>query len=349
MIRNIKFLFILVVVFFLVSLVSYLSAINSSADKKGSDVVFVVESGQGVNEISKNLFDAGLIKSKFYFETYIWLNKKESSLQAGKYVLNPILNIKEIVDIFVKGEVNNSEMTVKIIEGWSARDIAAYLEKTKKISEEDFLGIVGSPMVDYRKKGNAPKDFSGEYDFLADKPDYYGLEGYLFPDTYRIYEDASAEDIVKKMLDNFDKKLTKEMRTEIKRQGKTIYEIITMASLVEKEVRSKEDMKTVAGIFWDRIKNGQALESCATLAYILGVNKSQYTLEDTKINSPYNTYRNKDLMPGPISNPGISAIEAAIYPEYTDYNYFLTDLKTGKTIFSKTYEEHVKNKAKYLN
>jgi UPF0755 protein len=108
-------------------------------------------------------------------------------------------------------------------------------------------------------------------------------------------------------------------------------------------------MEIVSGLFWDRIKNRQALESCATLAYILGENKAQYSLEDTQINSPYNTYRNRGLPPGPITNPGLNAIKAAIYPIYTDYNYFLSDPKTGDTIWSKTFEEHKQNKWKYLN
>ena len=138
------------------------------------------------------------------------------------------------------------------------------------------------------------------------------------------------------------------MRKDIKAQDRTIYEIITMASIVEKEVRILEDMKTVAGIFWDRIKYGQALESCASLAYILGESKVQYSVADTKIDSPYNTYKNPGLPPGPISNPGLNAVRAAIYPEYTSYNYFLSDPQTGDTIFSKTFEEHKQNKQKYL-
>jgi UPF0755 protein len=107
-------------------------------------------------------------------------------------------------------------------------------------------------------------------------------------------------------------------------------------------------MKIVSGIFWDRIKNGEALGSCATLAYILGVNKPQYSLEDTRIESPYNTYKYRGLPPGPIANPGFNAINAAIYPEFTDYNYFLSDPETGKTIYSRTLDEHNANKYRYL-
>ncbi len=138
------------------------------------------------------------------------------------------------------------------------------------------------------------------------------------------------------------------MRQDIERQGKTIYEIITMASILEKEVRNETDMKLVADIFWRRLKNGQRLESCATLAYALGKNKPQYSYEETRLASPYNTYINDGLPPGPICNPSLKAIRAAIYPTPNDYNFFLTRLDNGQTIFSHTFEEHELNKAKYL-
>jgi UPF0755 protein len=185
-------------------------------------------------------------------------------------------------------------------------------------------------------------------DFLKDAPADADLEGFLFPDTYRVFKNATAEDIVQKLLDNFNDKLTLDLRTDIAKQGKSIFDVITMASIIEKEVKSPEDMKIVSGIFWQRTGDSYPLESCATLAYILGVNKKQYTYEDTKINSPYNTYQNAGLPPGPICNPGLAAIQAAIYPQTTDYHYFLTRPDTGATIFSKTYQEHLRNKAKYL-
>jgi len=117
---------------------------------------------------------------------------------------------------------------------------------------------------------------------------------------------------------------------------------------LEKEIKSDEDRVIVAGIFWKRLENKYPLESCATIAYILGVDKWRYSYEDTRIKSPYNTYINIGLPPTPINNPGLSAIRAAIYPQETDYNFFLTDPETGNTIFSKTFQEHNRNKAKYF-
>lgn len=341
---------ILVIVFIFVNQ-SYNNALKTPLKNMGSDVVFIVDKGEGVKTISKNLKEVDLIESDFYFNTYVKKNDFQTKLQAGEYILNPSMNIIEIVNVLKGGMVINRERVIKVIEGWTMSDIGEYLEKEGIFTKKEFLDLTGEPMVDYSKKyfANSPKDYSKEYDFLKDKPKGSGLEGYLFPDTYRIFADANLDDIIHKMLDNLNDKLTEKMREDIKAQGKTIYEIITMASVIQKEVRSESDMKMVSGLFWNRIENGQALESCASLAYITGINKDQYTYEDTRINSPYNTYQNRGLPPGPIASPGIQAIIAAIYPTDNSYNYFLSNPANGETIFSKTYEEHLRNKSKYLD
>jgi len=350
MMKNLKFVIIFLVVIYFITSLAYQKAIVKPVDVSGNDVIFIVNKGESVKEIGKNLAKNSLINSEYYFNKYIKKSDNQLNLQAGEYVLNPMLNIKEIVEIFVKGNTKNEEDVIKVIEGWSVKDIAEYFEKLGKLKTDDFFAVVGTPKIDYRKekKLSPPKDFSDQYDFLSDKPDYYGLEGYLFPDTYRIFKNASIEDVVYKMLNNFNKKFTPEMRAEVKKQGKTIFEIVTMASVVEKEVRSAEDMKLVSGIFWNRINNKQPLQSCASLAYVLGVNKAIYSTEDTQIESLYNTYQHTGLPPAPIANPGLNAIMAAIYPAKTDYFYFLTSNIDGKTIFAKTYEEHLKNKTRYL-
>jgi UPF0755 protein len=158
---------------------------------------------------------------------------------------------------------------------------------------------------------------------------------------------SEAKDLVKKMLDNFDDKLTPDLRAEIKKQGKTIFEIITMASLIEKEVITKEDKEMVSGIFWRRMKIGMPLDSCATIAYVLGVNKWRYSYEDTRIPSPYNTYLNAGLPLGPICNPGLESITAAVYPKTSAFLFYLSTPE-GETIYSRTLEEHNIAKAKYL-
>jgi len=252
--------------------------------------------------------------------------------------------------------IPKKEETLTVFEGWTSRDIANRLEEFGFWSKDDFFSVVGSPLVDYRnnKKLNSPKDFYGEFSFLEDKPIYKGLEGYLFPDTYRIYASSTVEEITRKILANFDNKLTKKMRADISAQGRTIYDVITLASLVEKEAPidyqtgDNRDARIIAGIFLNRLRVGQGLQSDATLSYIYGDNKPTHSGSELEVNSLYNTYKYKGLPPGPICNPGILAIEAAIYPIQTDYNYFLTPKGKSQVIYAKTYDEHLKNKYKYL-
>lgn len=251
--------------------------------------------------------------------------------------------------------VYRPEDTIKILEGWTSQDISEYFVNQGRYQPDEFLLVAGFPRVDYRnnKKLAAPHDYSSEFSFLEDKPKYYGLEGYLFPDTYRIYATSSVQEVIVKLLSNFDKKLSPEMRAEIKRQGKTIYEIVTMASIIEKEApfdyqtNNDRDARLISGIFWGRLKIGQALQSDATLSYIFGDKEDQHSGQELEVNSPYNTYKHRGLPPGPICNPGLWAIKAAIYPLESNYNYFLTAPDTS-VHYARTYEEHLQNKYKYL-
>ncbi|HLC95187.1 MAG TPA: endolytic transglycosylase MltG, partial [Patescibacteria group bacterium] len=156
-----------------------------------------------------------------------------------------------------------------------------------------------------------------------------------------------AEIIIEKMLANFGKRIGTSFLGEVQKQKRTLYAVVTLASIVENEVKSETDRKMVADLFLRRIASGQALQSCATLQYILGVDKKQYSYEETRTESPYNTYLYPGLPPGPISNPGLMSLEAALAPTNNPYVYFLSDPKTDKTIFSVTYDEHVKNKNLY--
>lgn len=249
------------------------------------------------------------------------------------------------------------EETIQILEGWTSRDISQYFKRQGKWPSEEFLAVAGFPQVDYRSNKELPAllDWSDKFIFLADKPEYYGLEGYLFPDTYRIYASSTVADVIEKMLENFDNKLTDKMRADIKKQGESIYDIITMASIIEKEAPidyqtgDNRDARRISGIFWNRLKIGQGLQSDATLSYIFGDNNPRHSGRELEVDSLYNTYKYRGLPPGPICNPGILAIEAAIYPLATDYYYFLTTPGKNEVIYAHTYEEHKKNKAQYLN
>ncbi|HNW55866.1 MAG TPA: endolytic transglycosylase MltG [bacterium] len=279
----------------------------------------IKKSRRGLVWFSALLFFAGLFSGLYYIDQKLEARQQRQAYWQAK-------------------ETALADRSVTVIEGWNNQQIAEKLATSQ----------IGFTAKEFLKTANSPEQDQAKYQFLADRPDDAGLEGYLFPDTYRFRASSTPEETIEKMLNNLDSKLTPKMRQDIHNQGKTVYQIITMASLIEKEVRSTKDMKMVSGIFWNRIANGQRLESCATLAYILGENKPQYSYEETRIDSPYNTYINYGLPVGPISNPGIKAIEAAIYPTNNDYNFFLTRPDTGETIFSRTFEEHKANKAKYL-
>jgi len=340
-----KFLIILIV---LAGGIYYVWLGISNPLDSGSDVekLFRIEKGEGIEEVSSKLEETHLIKNKSLFRIYVVFSGNTRRLKAGSYLLSPSMSIIQIVDKIVSGETVEESLT--FIEGWKIKDIAWYLENKGLFQAEELFEIVGYPTVDYLEEGMpAPKNFSDEYDFLKDKPRKMSLEGYLFPDTYYIGSDDNLEDIVLMTLDNFDKKLNNKIREDIKNQGKSIFEIITMASLIEKEVRTLEDKKIVSGVLWKRMENGVPLQVDATIAYITDKKTTKISIEETKIDSPYNTYKYTGLPLGPISNPGLESILASVYPESSEYWYYLSTPE-GETIFSRNLEEHNIAKAKYL-
>ncbi len=180
------------------------------------------------------------------------------------------------------------------------------------------------------------------YEYMVGtKPVTYRVEGFLFPSTYEIPVGSKAEDVMAIMADEMNRQLTPKMRQDIEAQGMTIFEFITLASLVEKEAKFDEDRPIIAAVFRQRLKTGMPLESCASIQYILGYPKPLISIEDTKLESPYNTYLHKGLPPGPIANPGIKSMEAVLYAPPTEYLFFVAD-KEGHHHFTKTYDEHLK-------
>ncbi|MCD6402457.1 endolytic transglycosylase MltG [bacterium] len=311
------------------------------------EIVFIVKRGESSKEIAMNLEKEGLIFWAPIFRSYVFMKGISGKLKAGSYLLSRTMSLSEIAEKFVKGEVIKEKIVIP--EGWNLRDIAFYFERKGMFQAAKFWELVGFPAIDYSKTTDLPKikDFSSEYDFLRDKPKNVSLEGYLFPDTYEISKDITLEEIVRKMLDNFDKKLTPTLREEIKNQKKSIFEIVTMASLLEKEVKTKEDKEIVSGILWKRLENKIPLQVDATITYITGKRTTKISKEETQIDSPYNTYKYLGLPLGPICNPGLESILAALHPKNSEYWYYLSTPE-GKTIFSKTLKEHNIAKAKYL-
>jgi len=323
-------------------------------ERSKEEILFIIEPGQRVREIAFNLESRGLIKDDLTFKIYAALSDDGRNLKAGAYNLSPSMTIPEIVAKIGKGEIIKDQIT--IIEGWNLRDIGRFFEDRKMFQPEELFEMTCFTLYGYcqePEKSRYMEDFRQDFDFLEDKPKNVGLEGYLFPDTYEIKKGEDLERIVRRMLQNFDKKLTPELREEIKKQGKTIFEIITMASLIEKEVRSLEDKKLVSGLLWRRMEIGMPLQVDATIAYFIG--GEGWTFQEMRreigrgivIDSPYNTYKYRGLPLGPISNPGLKSIIAAVYPEDSNFLYYLSTPE-GKTIFSETLTEHKIPKPKSL-
>jgi len=328
-------LIIIVIIILIIAFIGFFVYQIYSKPNFNSSKEFVIKKGESVDEIAGHLFVNDLISSPALFKIYLYLRGWSGSMQAGTYMLTP-MNIVELSKTFSMGKVDN-EITLKFIEGWTIDDMADYLVKQKIIKNKNEL-------IDAVKNDK----FRNDYEFLKNINNN-NLEGFLFPDTYQVYKDAAIEDIIKKMLDNFQNKLTDAFLTEIKAQGKNLYQIITMASIIENEVQNDKDRKNVAGILWKRLNVNMALQVDSSLKYAIGKkNSPSLTLDELKIDSPYNTYKYRGLPPTPISKPGISAIRAAIYPEKNDYWYYLSNQESNETIFAKDYDEQQKNVEKYL-
>lgn len=248
--------------------------------------------------------------------------------------------------------VQAPEQTVTIIEGWTRQDIAAMLEKKGIMAATDF----------YAAEAQADRS---AYPVLKSLPATADLEGFLFPDTYRLPVATSSADktvdaaLIKKLLSNFSLKFTPEMERTAAARGYSVFEIITLASIIEKETgrnavtaeqkaELEKERRIVAGIFYNRLKAGHALQSDATVNFTTKKNTPTPSLRDLETGSMYNTYKYPGLPPGPISNPSISSIQAALNPENTNYFYFLHKQPSGEPVYSVTHDEHVANKFKYL-
>jgi UPF0755 protein len=311
----------------------------------------VIPSGSSASRIASLLYRArgedepGLIVSTASFKVYVDFTGRANSLRAGTYVLSRNMTIPEIVNILCAGNEARRVTRFTIPEGYTAAEIAqALFEAGMLEDQEQFLALCKDETM-----------LSGGYlDPLLNASDRrYALEGYLFPDTYEVYEDAAAADILKKMLNRFAVIFTEEDANRARELNMTTDQVMTLASMIEKEAGAAEDFPRVSAVFHNRLKQGMALESCATLSYALGVKKYTFTEEELSTVSPYNTYRNKGLPVGPICNPGRAAIEAALYPseEYMSAGFLffcnMNPKQTNRLVFSRTYEEHRQNVVKY--
>jgi UPF0755 protein len=305
-------------------------------DPAGSEIVFEIRPGQGLRSVSAELAAHRLIRNARALELFGRIQGFDKRLQAGRYLVSPALSAVTILEKIVSGDAVFDEITLTIPEGWSLNDIEIYMEEVGLFSRDE--------LADAAVMQSAYRDFG----FLAPLEDDTILDGYLFPDTYRVFSDSTPETFVRRMLSTFGQRVTPAVREEIGRQGRTLHDVLTLASIVQNEAGDDSEMYVIAGVFWNRLQIWMPLESDATVNYVLGTNKRQPTFADTAVEDPYNTYQNYGLPPGPIGNPGLDAILAAVNPAQHEYYFFLHPLG-GDIVLSRTFEEHLQNKARYLD
>lgn len=321
---------------------------QNASDESLYDVT--IKDGDGLAEVAEKLEEQGVVTQPTLFRYAIILSGKASSIQTGNYELTPNASINDTIDILTGGD-HSIEGSITIKEGLTDDQIADefaqyYIEhSTDAIASEEQRLVFKGQFLD---EMNNVEKYRSEYSFLSDVPDNGSLEGYLFPDTYRFFKDATPEDIIRKMLNNFNVRFSRDLRLEAKTQGKTVHEIITLASIVQREVAA-EYMKDIAGIFYNRLAIGMKLQSDATVNYVTQKDTPQPSFADLEVDSRYNTYKFSGLPPGPVSAPGLAAIEATLYPSEHDYFFFLTKLDTGEPVFAKTGKGHLQNKREFLD
>jgi UPF0755 protein len=295
--------------------------------KTGKAVAFEVKSGETAPTIANNLKSAGLIRDRNAFITYINFHGQRRLLKAGSYSLSPTLSAPDVANILSQGKTVTNRLVIP--EGYTIKQI------------EKEAALLGISAREFEAGLNEPHNQS----FLDSKPTTVGLEGYLFPDSYTVTSLTTGSQLVNAMLDNFGRKVGPEYAQAFAAEGLTLHQGLTIASIVEREVNIAADRPVVAQVFLKRYREKQQLGSDVTTEYAASLLGVEFNVN---LDSPYNTRKVVGLPPGPICNPGLSALDAVAHPAKTDYNYFLTG-KDGKTYFAKTYAEHQQNISKHLN
>lgn len=309
----------------LLALILIFAAADFSGVIKGRSVTVKVESGEGLSSVAKKMKQSGVVFSSRLFETYAVLKGADASVQAGSHRMNKHMGFKNAVESLISPGINDGAVRLTVPEGFEIYRLADKVNEVFGIGADDFYA---AEKLDY----DIP--FTKE---IPNRENRY--EGYLFPDTYEFDALATGEDITKRMLLRFSEIWTDEYKNRAKELGMTMDEVVILASIIEREAGNEGEMGKVSSVFHNRLNIDMPLQSCATVQYILKERKSVLSVEDTKIDSPYNTYMYKGLPKGPIASPGKAAINAALYPETTDYLYFKVT-SDGVTVFSKTLEEH---------
>ena len=313
-------LFVMVVAFVIIPL----SGSSSYTGERGVPVYFTVRPGMSVSEIGKELYERGIIDSEMKFWWTAKLNGFENKVKSGTFAMQTGMTPRDALEILVYGNTVTIRFTIP--EGFSVRDIAQRLDDEGLVKADAFISLAKT----YR-----PYPYVEEHENVR-----YAVEGFLFPDTYEINGEFDAARIMQMMAENFDRRLTKEMRDRAREMDLSIYELVTLASLVEKEAYHEEDRPIIAQIFLKRLRLGMPLQADPTVQYLLDAPKEDLLYRDTEIESPYNTYQNVGLPPGPIASPGTASLMAVLHPADTNYLYFVAD-RNGNNYYATNYADHL--------
>lgn len=339
----------------------YVDSSIKPLDSSSTEYITVdVPEGSGNKYIGQILEKAGVIKSATVFNYYTKF-KNYSNFQSGYYNLQASMDLDEICKLLKEGGTPQPEKPslgkILVTEGYTIKQISEAVTKNsaKKnastpYSSEDFLKVVQDEAFISKMAAKYPKLLSSLPS--ADQVTYR-LEGYLFPATYSYYKETSMEDIVEDMISTMDSYMSQYYDT-IAASGKSVNDVLTLASLVEKEGSTDDDRRNIASVFYNRMNNNMPLQSNIAILYAMGKLGEETSLAadasiDTSIDSPYNVYTNTGLMPGPVDSPSLAAIEATVNPASTDYYYFVADVKTGKVYYSENFDDHQANVEKYVN
>ncbi|HRQ37480.1 MAG TPA: endolytic transglycosylase MltG [Chloroflexota bacterium] len=306
-------------------------------------VPFTITPGQTAAEITVNLAAAGLVRDPELFLNYLHYFGLDSRLEAGDFLLDPTWPLPEMAVALTDARAR--EITLRFIEGWRLEEMADSLRQIRPadINADEFQAIA---------QRQAPFDLS-RYDFLSSLPPDATLEGYLFPDTYRMPLDANAAYLIDLMLTNFGERVTPEMRQAYGAQGLSLREAVTLASIVQREAVIADERPLIAGVFLNRLRDGILLQADPTVQYALGYQPDRQTwwktplfLTDLQFDSPYNSYVYGGLPPGPIASPSLSSLQAVANPAPSDFIFFVAScdgMAPGSHVFSVTFEEHLAN------
>ena len=299
---------------------------------KKPDYTAVVEIPEDATtgQVARILKKADIIEHPLLFNFFVTLTTDDVEFTAGKHEANAGLDYRALLRSLTRKSKAAETVRITIPEGYNIKQIVELLVKKGVCEKEELEEVL--------------KNYDFEIDILENLPlgKVERLEGYLFPDTYEFYVGDDPARVIKRLINTFSNRFTDDMAAQAGKLNMTIHEVVTLASIIEKEATAN-DRDKIASVFHNRLnsKTYPYLESCATIQYVLGTNKEVLTIEDTKVESPYNTYENAGLPPGPIASPGLSAIQAALEPADTDYLFFALQ-KDGTHKFSKTYAEHQK-------